>query len=112
MEITAEEAGPAIVLHVAGQLDTRTAPELETKVDALLAEGDKSLIFDLSRTVYVSSAGLRVMLSAAKRMLGANQRFALCGVNADVMEVLTMTGFHRILPIHDDVEHTLAGWES
>lgn len=75
-----------------GRLDTLTAPEFES----LLVEnykGVSSLVFDCKSLSYISSAGLRVLLTAHKRVAGAMK---LTGVSELVMEVLEMTGFADI----------------
>ena len=78
-----------------GRLDTTTAPELESALGGHY-EGTDALIFDCEKLVYVSSAGLRILLGAHKRMKGAMK---LTGVNELVMEVFEMTGFADILTI-------------
>ena len=82
------------VLNVAldGRLDTITAPDLESFLSKNY-EGVSSLTFDCEKLIYISSAGLRVLLTAHKRMNGAMK---LTGVSELVMEVLEMTGFADI----------------
>ena len=85
------------ILDVAldGRLDTTTAPEL----DSFLAEnyeGTEKLAIDCKKLAYVSSAGLRVLLSAQKKMKGAMELTNVCEL---VMEVFEMTGFADILTI-------------
>ena len=75
-----------------GRLDTTTAPELESFLVSNY-EGVTSLIFDCEKLSYISSAGLRVLLTAHKRMKGAMK---LINVSELVMEVLEMTGFSDI----------------
>ena len=75
-----------------GRLDTVTSPELEM-ILAKNADGVSSLVFDCEKLIYISSAGLRVLLTAHKRLKGAMK---LKGVNELVMEVLEMTGFSDI----------------
>ena len=86
-----------VIIVVAGRLDTNTAPTLEKVVneDASDAEG---IIMDMSELEYISSAGLRVLLTAHKKMLKAGF-LRLINVQEGVMEVLKMTGFARIMDI-------------
>ena len=81
-----------LTVSIDGRLDTVTAPELES---ALLERYSKatSLVFDCEKLIYVSSAGLRVLLTAHKRMNGAMK---LVKVGELVMEVFEMTGFADI----------------
>lgn len=86
-----------VTIVVAGRLDTNTAPALDKVVneDASDAEG---IIMDMSELEYISSAGLRVLLTAHKKMLKAGF-LRLINVQEGVMEVLKMTGFARIMDI-------------
>ena len=85
------------IIEVAGRLDTITAPVLEKTIGENIS-GIKSLILDLKGLEYISSAGLRVLLGAQKKM-NMSGSMKLIGVCEDVMEVLEMTGFADILTI-------------
>ena len=78
-----------------GRLDTTTAPELESFLNDRYA-GISTLVIDCEKLVYVSSAGLRVLLSAQKKTKGAMKLIHVCEL---VMEVFEMTGFADILVI-------------
>ena len=73
MTIAKNLNGNSLTLHLAGRLDTTTAPELESVVDSSLA-GVQELILDLEALEYISSAGLRVILKARKMMLAHRQK--------------------------------------
>ena len=85
------------VVKLAGRLDTVTAPELETALKEILP-GTSELVFDLEPLEYVSSAGLRVLLSAQKAM-NVQGEMKVCNVNATIMEIFEVTGFSDILTI-------------
>ena len=87
----------ATTIEVVGRLDTITAPVLEKTINENIA-GIQSLVLDLKGLEYISSAGLRVLLGAQKRMQ-KNGTMKLTGVCEEVMEVLEMTGFADILTI-------------
>ena len=92
MKIDFNKNGGEMIVSLDGRLDTTTATEL----DSFLAEnyeGVSFLTFDCEKLAYVSSAGLRVLLTAHKRMKG---EMKLTKVNELVMEVLEMTGFADI----------------
>ena len=84
-------------IEVAGRLDTTTAPKLETTINEC-AEYTKNLVLDLNKLEYISSAGLRVLLSAQKKMqkIGSMKVKNVCEA---VMEIFEMTGFADILVI-------------
>ena len=85
------------VLAVSGRLDTVTAPQLEACCQECLSEGG-SLVMDFKNLVYVSSAGLRVLLSTHKKTLDKGG-LILRNVNGDIAEILDITGFIDILTI-------------
>ncbi len=84
-------------IEIVGRLDTTTAPSLDKTVNEDIGE-TKNLIFDFKGLEYISSAGLRVLLSAQKKM----KRIGLMkvkNVSESVMEIFEMTGFTEILVI-------------
>ncbi len=97
MEILKEKNDSTLVLSLAGRLDTVTAPDLEAELDAS-AEDITELVFDFEKLDYISSAGLRVLLGAQKRMNRQGQ-MTVKNVNADIKEVFEITGFCDILTI-------------
>ena len=97
MEINKNLNGDALELKVIGRLDTTTAPALEAEIKNSI-EGLKSLVFNLEGLEYISSAGLRVLLSAQKSM-NKQGTMKLVNVNEVVMEVFEITGFVDVLTI-------------
>ena len=97
MQINTARDGSILTLALEGRLDTLTSPELENALKSSLSETD-SLVLDFSKIEYVSSAGLRVLLSAHKRM-SVQGGMKVTNVNEGVMEILKMTGFADILSI-------------
>ena len=95
MKINFNKNGNTLSVSLAGRLDTVTAPELEDFLREQLENVD-SLEFDCAELVYVSSAGLRVLLASHKKMNGAMKLTGVCEL---VMEVFEMTGFADILTI-------------
>ena len=79
-----------------GRLDTTTAPELDGFLSENYSDNDGTLIFDCEKLAYISSAGLRVLLSAQKKTKGNMKLTHVCEL---VMEVFEMTGFSDILVI-------------
>ena len=97
MTIKITRNGQDLIIMVEGRLDTTTAPELEKTICENL-EGVETLVLDLENLVYISSAGLRILLSAQKKMQQLGNMIVK-NVQADVMEVFEMTGFADILTI-------------
>ncbi len=97
MTITKKMNGTTLEIALEGRLDTMTSPELEAELKDSM-EGADSLILDFSKLDYISSAGLRVLLSAHKAM-SAKGGMKVTNVNEIVREVLEVTGFSDILTI-------------
>ena len=89
--------GAQLAIALEGRLDTTTAPELEAELKASL-DSIESLIFDLEKLEYISSAGLRVLLSAQK-IMSRKGGMKIFHVNEIVQEVFKVTGFSAILDI-------------
>ncbi len=85
------------ILAPEGRLDTLTAPELESAIDASL-EGVQVLVLDFKELEYISSAGLRVLLMAQKKMSKQGE-MKLIHVGETIMEIFEVTGFADILTI-------------
>ncbi|MCR4885953.1 MAG: STAS domain-containing protein [Clostridiales bacterium] len=97
MTISKTLNGSALTLALEGRLDTMTAPELEKELNASLNAAD-SLTLDFEKLEYISSAGLRVLLTAHKVMSGKGG-MKITNVNEIVSEVFEVTGFCDILEI-------------
>ena len=97
MTITKTQNGSALTIALEGRLDTMTAPELEAELKKSL-DGTESLILDFSKLDYISSAGLRVLLSAHK-IMSPKGGMKVTHVNEIVQEVFEVTGFADILTI-------------
>lgn len=86
-----------------GRIDGSNAPSAERELLELLAQHGPSMVADLSGLSFVSSAGLRVLLVAAKATRARGGRTVLAGPRPAVEEVLQMSGFNKIMPIAADV---------
>lgn len=97
MKIIKNQNGGSLTIALEGRLDTSTAPELEQAIKGSL-DGVTELVMDFARLDYISSAGLRVLLSARKTM-SKQGSMKVIHVNEMVMEVFEVTGFSDILTI-------------
>lgn len=98
MTIALNHAADTLTLTLTGRLDTTTAPQLEKALQEN-QNGIHSITFDFAGIEYISSAGLRVLLSAQKQMNAVGGTMKLIHVNETVMEVFDITGFADILTI-------------
>ena len=96
MTINVERDFELVTLEVTGRLDTTTAPNLETVINEL-SEDTKELVFNVAELEYISSAGIRVLLSAYKKMNQSGGIMRIEKANDMVREVFEMTGLSEIL---------------
>ena len=97
MEIIKNANGPELEITLAGRLDTMTAPELESELKQSL-NGIEALTLNFEKLEYISSAGLRVILSAQK-IMNKQGEMKIKNVNSEIMDVFEITGFSDILTI-------------
>ncbi len=97
LNINKEKNGNELTFILEGRLDTTTAPTLEGELKGEV-DGITSLIFNLKDLEYISSAGLRVLLSAQK-VMNKQGSMVIRGANDDIMEIFEVTGFSDILTI-------------
>ena len=97
MTITKKRNGEALEIAIEGRLDTMTSPELEAELNKSL-DGVETLVINFSKLAYISSAGLRVLLSAHKTM-STRGGMKVTNVNEIVQDVFEVTGFADILDI-------------
>ena len=97
MTISQNKEGSKLTVALEGRLDTTTAPELEAELKTAL-DGITELVFEIKDLAYISSAGLRVLLSAQK-VMNKQGSMVIRGASEEVMEIFDVTGFVDILTI-------------
>lgn len=97
LNITKKVENETLVFALDGRLDTITAPQLETEIKSAIG-GVVSLVLDFEKLEYISSAGLRVLLSAQK-IMNVQGKMKITHVNQAVLEILEVTGFSDVLTI-------------
>ena len=100
MTINKTAEGGKLTIALEGRLDTNTAPQLEAELKRSVS-GVTELVLDFTGLEYISSAGLRVLLAAAQKVMNKQGKMVLRGVNGTIMEVLEITGFVDILTIEE-----------
>ncbi len=108
MEVREEkEEGGVLVIAPVGRIDSITSVELEATLFARVAAGETLLVIDMAGVEYISSAGLRVLLSLAKKLRGRG-RVALCSLGRPVRQVFELAGFLPLFTIEDSREPAVA----
>lgn len=99
LDITKEQDGGNLTMNLAGRLDTTTAPQLESQMKSSL-NNVTNLVMNFEKLEYVSSAGLRVILSAQK-VMNRQGEMVIKGVSDEIMDIFEVTGFIDILNIEE-----------
>jgi anti-anti-sigma factor len=99
MDLAQEKVGGVMVLQVKGRIDSSTAPELGKSLMAILEVPESRVLLDLGSLEYISSAGFRILLLAAKRAEEKGSRFVLCGLSAKVKQFFDLGGFLDLFTI-------------
>jgi anti-sigma B factor antagonist len=110
MDISVRETGGVSVMDFTGNLDTNTSPAAENVVNQLLEGGNEKIIFNFMNLNYISSSGLRILLSTAKKMKTSGGKMMVCNLNDTVQEVFDISGFAAILDLASNEEEALAAF--
>src|SRR5262245_47629350 len=99
MEFHEEQVDGVTALAVKGRLDSGTAPAFGSRLEAIVSAPSSRLVVDFRNLEYLSSAGFRVLLVAAKRADHVGSRLALCGLSANVRQLFDLGGFLDLFTI-------------
>ncbi len=101
MAISTSREGQTLIVKTADRIDGANARELQVDLEAAIEPSDRGLVLDLEELSYISSAGLRVILLTAKTLRKQNAKLAVCSLSGSVREVFEISGFDKIIPVHD-----------
>jgi anti-anti-sigma factor len=107
MEIHIRKEREATVVSVKGRVDAVTAPEFEKNLSDLISKGEIIFLLNFGDLEYISSAGLRSILSTAKKLKEPKGKIVLTGLKGSVGEVFKISGFDSIFKIFDSEENAL-----
>ena len=101
MSISTRDVGDVLAIDIAGKLDTNTSDAALDELLMHLRKSPERVLINLEPLDFVSSAGLRVILRAAKRIRGYSGRLKVAGANGPVKEVLEISGFDSLLDLYE-----------
>jgi anti-sigma B factor antagonist len=107
MSLLIAKKGGVVIAILGEQLDFNTSPEAEEILVAQIEAGESKIVMDFSKTEYISSAGLRVILKTAMILKGKGGDIALCNGNEQVCEVLEISGFMDIVNYYSSFEEAV-----
>jgi anti-anti-sigma factor len=111
-QAVSSSGGQVSVLLLGGHLDAAAVPELEREVANIVSAGVSRIVFDLKQIEYISSAGLGLFLGAHRKLSGGGGTVILSNVSEEVLHILKVLGFDRIIHCHPDVPSALRAIET
>ena len=102
--------GDISIISLTGSLDTNTSKEAEDQINKLIEEGSIKLLIDLTDLDYISSSGLRILLSTSKKLKSLRGEMRICGLNETVNEVFEISGFTMIFNVLKTLEEAKASF--
>lgn len=99
IEIELEEVENKYIFRLQGRIDAITSPVLETKINQLIDQKRHNILLDFTNIEYLSSAGLRLLLSASKKLQALQGRLVIFALADEVLEIVKMAGFERVLSL-------------
>ena len=107
MNIRTSDEGSTFVVELDGRLNSPASSKLEKQVKIWLSADQKQILFDCELLSYISSAGLRVLLSGAKMVQRKGGTMALCNLSSNVQEVFEVSGFINIFNVYASRQEAL-----
>jgi anti-anti-sigma factor len=94
-------------VSLSGRMDIEGAQAIDLRMNTL-AGSKRALVFDFSEVTYIASMGLRTLITCARTILAKGGKIAIAKPQESVLKVLSMSGTHEIIAIHDDLEHAVS----
>lgn len=103
MKIEAQEMNGVLVISLNGRLDSTTAMEAQSNLLGRVEAHQTKVVLDLTSLEYVSSAGLRTILTLTKKVQSQSGRLMVASMQSHIKEIFEISGFQAIIPVHPDV---------
>lgn len=103
MEVNVRTIDSASVVELVGDIDGSTAPAAQARI-LPLAGADSRIVFDMTKVPYMSSAGLRMLLSTYRQITSRNGRIVLVGLSEEIQDTMSVTGFLKFFTTCDTLE--------
>ncbi len=101
------ETDRTAIVMIDRRFDAENAPEVETDLKKIAEKSPERVLFDFSKSEYIASAGMRVLLSITRQVLKKGGKVALCALSPNVRKVFDLAGFTQIFPIYPSREEAL-----
>ena len=107
VEIKEDQKGDVLILYIKGRLDAVSSPTAEHHVFDYINNGMYKIVLNFANVDYLSSAGMRMLLSVTKKLKRLSGKLVVCAVKTNVMDVLKMSGFDHVLDMAKTEEDAL-----
>lgn len=101
LQVGWERVGGVLIATPAGRVDSANSAEFRAAMESGIPPEQKTLLLDLEHLSYMSSAGLSVILLVARKFRQADRTIAMCGLSGAIGSVVTLSGFDKIIPVHE-----------
>jgi len=108
MDISGEKVDKGVVVSVTGRMDAVTSPDFEKEMDRWIEDGEILFVVDLKSLDYISSSGLRSILSIAKKLKARKGKILLASLKNVVKEVFEISGFSTIIPLYESLDTAMS----
>ncbi len=108
MELETKKNDSSLIIKAKGRMDAKTAPDFEKECLEWIDKNETNLIINLGELDYISSAGLRSLLSVGKKLKSEGGKIVFCKLSGMVREVFDISGFASIFPVFDSEEDAVA----
>jgi len=104
LEIKEQVKSPWTILHLSGKFDALTAPQVDEALIKAFQDGNHHVILELSGLNYLSSAGLRILLSHTKKYRASHREVVIVAVPEPVLEIIQLAGFEKVFRIESSIQ--------
>jgi len=112
LRVDESHSATAAMVSLKGRMDASSSPAAETVLSRLIESGERRIVVDMSDLDYISSAGLRVLLSSLKRLRDDDGRLLLAGLKPQIQNVFEIAGFQRIFTIYSTTEEAVSSFSA
>jgi anti-sigma B factor antagonist len=110
IDIDSRDENGIMVVEIEGKLNTGASPDAEKFLNSLLDDGATKILLNMEDMDFISSTGLRVILSTGKKLAAVSGKLIICNPNLTVMDVLKMSGFSQMFKVFDSEEEALSSF--
>ena len=107
VQVVEEQKNDVCIVRVSGRLDAISSPDVEKKILEMIDGGKQKMALDFAGVDYLSSAGMRMLLAAMKKMNALSGSFVVFAIQDSVMDVLKMSGFDHVIALASNEEEAI-----